>query len=53
MNEKELEMVRERISITLPRECIEWLDRQVKARKYYNRSHAIECLILEKMGKKE
>jgi metal-responsive CopG/Arc/MetJ family transcriptional regulator len=51
---KEIEMVRQRISVTLPKECIQWLDEQVNARKYYNRSHAIECVIIEKMkGRKE
>jgi Arc/MetJ-type ribon-helix-helix transcriptional regulator len=54
MRAKVNEVVRQRISVTLPEECIDWLDRQVEARKYYNRSHAIESLILEKMtGKKE
>lgn len=49
MKSEEVEMVRERVSITLPRDCIEWLDKQVEARTYHNRSHAIEVLILEKM----
>ena len=49
MKTEELEMVRERVSITLPKECIEWVDKQVESRKYHNRSHAIEVLILEKM----
>lgn len=48
-----VETVRQPISITLPKECIEWIDKQVESRKYHNRSHAIEVLILEKMrGKK-
>ena len=42
-------MARERVSITLPKECIEWLDEKIKARIYANRSHAIEVLILEKI----
>jgi len=41
-------MARERISITLPKECVEWMDKQVEARKFFSRSHAIEVLILEK-----
>lgn len=49
MKSEETEMVRERVSITLPRSCIEWLDGQVEARIYHNRSHAIEVLILDKM----
>ena len=53
--EKTIEMVRERVSITLPKECVEWLDRKVESRIYANRSHAIEVLILEaiKREKKE
>ncbi|MDH5451350.1 MAG: ribbon-helix-helix domain-containing protein [Candidatus Bathyarchaeota archaeon] len=40
------EMVTERVSIMLPRSCIEWIDKQVEARAYYNRSHTIEVLII-------
>jgi len=53
MEEKVEAMPRERISITLPKECVEWLDRQVEARKYFSRSHAIEVLILEAMKKEK
>ena len=53
MKTRDVEVVRQRISVTLPKECVDWLDGQVKARRYYNRSHAIEGLILEEMkGKK-
>ena len=40
-------MPRERVSITLPKECVEWVDDKVKSRIYSNRSHAIEVLVLE------
>lgn len=43
------EVVRSPISITLPKECIEWIDRKVESRIYANRSHGIELLILEAM----
>jgi hypothetical protein len=46
------EVVRERVSITLPNECIAWLDKQVESRIYHNRSHALEVLILKEMQKK-
>lgn len=46
---RESEMVRERLSITLPRECLDWIDQKVEQRVYANRSHALEVLILEKM----
>jgi len=37
------------VSITLPKECVEWIDRKVRERIYFNRSHAIEVLIMEKI----
>jgi Arc/MetJ-type ribon-helix-helix transcriptional regulator len=49
MKDEVIEMARQPISITLPKECIEWLDKQVESRKYHNRSHALEVLILERM----
>lgn len=49
MESKVVEMVRERVSITLPKECIAWLDRKVETRTYANRSHALEVLVLEAM----
>ena len=42
-------MPRTPISITLPKECVNWLDRKVESRTYANRSHAIEVLILDAM----
>jgi Arc/MetJ-type ribon-helix-helix transcriptional regulator len=49
MNSEVETVTRERLSLTLPKQCIEWLDRQVEARTYFSRSHAIEVLILEAM----
>lgn len=43
---------RERVSITLPKKCVEWIDKQIEARKFFSRSHAVEVLILEKMREK-
>jgi Arc/MetJ-type ribon-helix-helix transcriptional regulator len=44
-------LVRKSTSITLPEECLKWIDEQVEARIYYTRSHAIECAILKAMKK--
>lgn len=44
-------VTRQRISITLPNECVEWLDKQVEERTYFSRSHAIEVLILNEKKK--
>jgi Arc/MetJ-type ribon-helix-helix transcriptional regulator len=45
MNETEIEMTRHPISITLPEELIKWIDEQIKAKKFYNRSHAVEVAL--------
>ena len=45
-------MARTRISITLPQNLVDWMDKQVEARKFFSRSHAIEVLILKEMQKK-
>jgi metal-responsive CopG/Arc/MetJ family transcriptional regulator len=49
MESEVAEMVRERVSITLPKECLTWIDKRIESRVYANRSHAIEVLILEAM----
>jgi len=43
------EPVRVAISLTLPKECVAWLDEKVKSRVYANRSHAMEVIVLEAM----
>lgn len=49
----QLAMAKVRISVTLPREIVEWIDRKVKERVYANRSHAIEAIVLEKIRREE
>lgn len=53
MESKGNSMVRERVSITLPKECIAWIDKRIESRVYANRSHAIEVLILQSMKEKK
>jgi len=53
MESKVNNVVRERVSITLPKECIAWIDKRIESRVYANRSHAIEVLILQVMKKKK
>jgi metal-responsive CopG/Arc/MetJ family transcriptional regulator len=36
-------------TVTLPRLCVEWLDKNVESRKYATRNHGIEVCILEKI----
>jgi len=43
------EMPKERISITIRKEFLEWLDKKVSDLRYASRSHAIESLIDEKI----
>lgn len=47
------EVTRMPISVTLPPECVKWLDKKVESRIYANRSHGIELLILEAMKKEK
>jgi Arc/MetJ-type ribon-helix-helix transcriptional regulator len=47
------EMTRTPISVTLPKTCVEWIDRKVENRTYANRSHALEVLILDAMKNDE
>jgi len=49
MKSEVIEVVRERVSITLPKDCIAWIDKKIESRIYANRSHAIEVLILDAM----
>ena len=46
---EEMLLSRKRITVTLPKDCLEWLDEQVKSRVYHNRSHAVEVVILKAM----
>lgn len=49
MHFKGRDMARERVSITLPKECLGWIDNKIESRTYANRSHAFEVLVLEAM----
>lgn len=35
------------LQVTIPRELIEWLDVQVKKRKFHHRSNGVEVALLE------
>jgi len=49
----ENQVVRERVSITLPKDVLEWIDKQVQDGTYYNRSHAVESCMKQKMKEKK
>jgi Arc/MetJ-type ribon-helix-helix transcriptional regulator len=42
-------LVRERVSVLLPKKCVTWIDTKVEDGVFVSRSHAIETLILEAM----
>ena len=44
-------MPRVRVSLTLPQECVDWIDEKIKSRKYATRSHAVEVLVWEAIKK--
>lgn len=46
--------MKERITITIDKELLDWLDRRIDEKVFANRSHGIEFLIKRKMeGKNE
>jgi len=44
-------MLRDRISITIDKVLLNWIDREVKSRRFSSRSHALEYVV-SKHGKK-
>lgn len=52
MTSKVKTVVRKRLGITLHKNCVDWLDKNVEAHKYFSNSHTIEVLILEAMKEK-
>ena len=43
----ELSNMKSKISITLDKEIVEWLDRNVKTQRFRNRSHGIELALIQ------
>ena len=41
--------LKERITITIDKELLDWLDKQIDEKIFANRSHGIEFLIKKKM----
>ena len=46
-----IDMPRDRISITIDKVLLNWIDREVKSRRFSSRSHALEYVV-SKYGKK-
>ena len=45
--------MKERITITVDKELLEWLDKNISNKVFANRSHALEFLIVQKMKDEE
>ena len=45
--------MKERITITVDKDLLKWIDSMVDEKVFANRSHAIEFLIKKKMDEKE
>ena len=41
--------MKERITVTLDKELLDWLDKKIKEKVFANRSHGLEFLIKKKM----
>jgi Arc/MetJ-type ribon-helix-helix transcriptional regulator len=42
-------MPRQRLTISISKDVIAWIDKKIEDGVYYNRSHAIEKALIEKM----
>ena len=46
-------MPKERISITIRKDLLTWIDKKVEALTYASRSHELEALVAEKMKEEQ
>lgn len=50
-----MENMKAKISVTVERQIVDWIDEQVKTQRFRNRSHAVELALMkfiEKEGKR-
>ena len=47
---EEIEMPKERVSITIRKELLEWIDKKIEDLTYASRSHAIEYALAKLKG---
>ena len=45
--------MKERISITIDKDLLDWVDKQIAAKVFANRSHALEFLAMKKIEEEE
>lgn len=43
---KNMENMKAKISVTVDRKIVEWIDEQVKTQRFRNRSHAVELALM-------
>jgi len=46
-------MPKQRVTISISKDILEWIDKQVQDRTFKDRSHAIEKLIYDRMKEKK
>jgi Arc/MetJ-type ribon-helix-helix transcriptional regulator len=44
-----MESMKSKISVTVDKEIVEWLDQNVKTQKFRNRSHGVELALMKMM----
>lgn len=42
-----MQSMKQSISVTIDKELVEWIDKQVETKKYRNRSHLVELALTE------
>ena len=53
LKRKSTKRMKERITLTLDKELLEWLDKKIEDKIFANRSHGFEFLIMEMLKKEE
>jgi Arc/MetJ-type ribon-helix-helix transcriptional regulator len=42
-----MQSMKQSISVTVEKDLVEWIDRQVKTQRFRNRSHAVEVALMK------
>jgi len=42
-----MEVMKQSISVTVDKELVEWIDKQVETQRFRNRSHAVEVALMK------
>jgi len=53
MQENKSEMTRKKRTVTLPDDVLEWIDKQIKVRRFSSLSHALEYCVYQQIQREK